>query len=74
MDWRRFILLSVLAFSLHFSHADDIEVLRAPTQQKPNVLFVIDRSGSMNLNLAGDPESDPDLQRGNILRLSLIHI
>ena len=68
MNWLICTIIFLLAFVSPFSHADDIEVFRIPSPQKPNVLFVMDRSGSMNLNLAGDQEADPGLQRGNILR------
>lgn len=56
MACRNLILLFSLTFVIQPAYADDIEVLRAPTTQKPNVLFVLERSGSMPLNLAGDLE------------------
>lgn len=71
MNWLICILFLFSSLILRVTHADDIEVFRFPSVEKPNVLFVLDRSGSMNLNLAGNPESVPELQRGNILRQAL---
>ena len=54
--------LAALATALPAS-ADDLDVYRArlATQQKPNILFVLDFSGSMNEDIYGDRAADSGL-------------
>lgn len=54
-----FILISIAIFiSLIQSHADDTELFIA--QVPPDVLILLDMSGSMNWNPAGNPTSYPN--------------
>jgi len=48
--------------------ADDIDVFQVASGVKPNILFVFDRSGSMDFDLAGEVTSIKEDRRGDILR------
>lgn len=48
--------------------SDDIEVFKNPSSQKPNILFVFDRSGSMDFELDDPDPTAPVSTRGEVLK------
>jgi len=67
-SYKLFLTILVAMCMWTTASADDIDVFRGASGVKPNILFVFDRSGSMDFDLAGEETSNKAEQRGSILR------